>query len=329
MGKLPWFKMFSSSWLTDPRLSRCSSSTRGIWIDLICSMHEDGQVGVLKGTAEELSRVARCSPQEFILAMTEISTKGVGDISPCPPYVPHASLEFTVTNRRMSRENLKKVFERNKKKNQRVKSKKTDCPVNVPSMSPNMSPSMSPEFPGERLEVRGKRLDNNPPVTLTSDIPQGEVLVERMVNERSTNVEPEPLPEDLFIDEIPEEVFQLDPPPEKKKIGAPGFDKFWAAYPKKVSKGHAEKAWSRIRPTQKLVDEMLEAIAAAKKSKDWKKNNGEFIPNPATWLNGKRWQDEISLENSVAKPGDPRGKWWGNRVLKKDEKLIEEVNGGK
>lgn len=121
-----------------------------------------------------------------------------------------------------------------------------------------------------------------PPVTLTSDIPQGEVLVSQ-----------EPLPEDLFIDEIPEEVFQLDPPPEKKKIGAPGFDKFWEAYPKKVSKGHAEKTWGRIRPSQALVDEMLQAIAVAKESKAWKKNNGEFIPNPATWLNGKRWQDEF------------------------------------
>ena len=37
---------------------------------------------------------------------------------------------------------------------------------------------------------------------------------------------------------------------------------------------------------------MIVAIERQKKSNDWKKDNGQFIPLPYTWLNGERWEDE-------------------------------------
>lgn len=70
------------------------------------------------------------------------------------------------------------------------------------------------------------------------------------------------------------------------------FARFWAAYPKKRSKGQAEKAWTKLQPDEQLVETMLTAIERAKKSEEWRKENGRYIPYPATWLNGKRWEDE-------------------------------------
>lgn len=69
------------------------------------------------------------------------------------------------------------------------------------------------------------------------------------------------------------------------------FDIFWQAYPKKKSKGQAEKAWRKINPSEQLQDRILNAIEQAKTSVDWKKDNGQFIPYPATWLNAKGWED--------------------------------------
>lgn len=76
------------------------------------------------------------------------------------------------------------------------------------------------------------------------------------------------------------------------------FERFWSAYPKKRSKGQAEKAWKRIspKPTEQLVDNMIAAIEQAKKSDEWIKDCGQFIPYPATWLNAKGWEDEIKVE---------------------------------
>ena len=70
------------------------------------------------------------------------------------------------------------------------------------------------------------------------------------------------------------------------------FDRFWAAYPRKVGKGAAEKAWSKIQGVSSLLTRMLEAIEQAKRTPQWTKDAGQFIPHPATWLNQKRWEDE-------------------------------------
>lgn len=70
------------------------------------------------------------------------------------------------------------------------------------------------------------------------------------------------------------------------------FDKFWQSYPKKRSKGQAEKAWEKIKPDEQLLDRILKSLERAKTSVDWKKEKGRYIPYPATWLNAKGWEDE-------------------------------------
>ena len=72
------------------------------------------------------------------------------------------------------------------------------------------------------------------------------------------------------------------------------FDRFWAEYPKKVSKAAAKKAFEKLSPTEELVNAMLLAIAKQKNSEQWQKDGGQFIPYPATWLNGQRWEDELT-----------------------------------
>lgn len=71
------------------------------------------------------------------------------------------------------------------------------------------------------------------------------------------------------------------------------FAAFWKLYPKKQGKGAAEKAWKKIKPTAEMFDQIVAAVGAAISSEQWQRENGRFIPNPATWLNQKRWEDEI------------------------------------
>ena len=71
------------------------------------------------------------------------------------------------------------------------------------------------------------------------------------------------------------------------------FEQFWTNYPKKVGKDAARKAWEKRRPDQALVKTFLGAVAHQRQSPQWRKDGGQFIPNPATWLNQGRWQDEL------------------------------------
>ena len=78
--------------------------------------------------------------------------------------------------------------------------------------------------------------------------------------------------------------------------GKNGFDEFWKAYPKKTAKKNAVNAWEKIKPDEELLKTILSALEQQKKSAQWRRDKGQFIPYPATWLNGKRWEDESCAE---------------------------------
>lgn len=77
-----------------------------------------------------------------------------------------------------------------------------------------------------------------------------------------------------------------------KGINIYPFDEFWKAYPKKKAKEDARKAWQKLKPDESLAKIIIKAIEQAKETSDWKKDKGKYIPYPATYLNGKRWEDE-------------------------------------
>ena len=70
---------------------------------------------------------------------------------------------------------------------------------------------------------------------------------------------------------------------------AQNFARFWEAYPKKKGKADAEKAFKKVKVP---VEDLLQALEKQKKTSDWIRESGRFIPYPATWLNGKRWEDD-------------------------------------
>lgn len=79
------------------------------------------------------------------------------------------------------------------------------------------------------------------------------------------------------------------------------FDKFWQAYPKKVSKKQAQKSWKKINPSLELFEKILKALEMVKQTEQWKKDNGKYVPYPATWLNQERWTDEINMMQDTIK----------------------------
>lgn len=81
---------------------------------------------------------------------------------------------------------------------------------------------------------------------------------------------------------------------EAKKAEEERFDRFWTAYPRKTAKQDAMKAFARLNPDDALLDTILTALEKHKKSDQWTRDGGQYIPHPATWLIGKRWTDEMT-----------------------------------
>ena len=70
------------------------------------------------------------------------------------------------------------------------------------------------------------------------------------------------------------------------------FDRFWAAYPRHEAKQAALRAFEKLNPDENLLGTILDAVEVQKKSDQWTRDNGQFIPHPATWINQRRWEDE-------------------------------------
>jgi hypothetical protein len=79
------------------------------------------------------------------------------------------------------------------------------------------------------------------------------------------------------------------------------FDRFWAAYPRKIAKADARKAWMQTEKIRPDIETILKAILTGSRSEQWREGRGQFIPYPATWLRGERWEDvhEVSLPDVV------------------------------
>lgn len=70
------------------------------------------------------------------------------------------------------------------------------------------------------------------------------------------------------------------------------FLRFWAMYPRKVSRLDALKAWADLKPTEALVEHMIDALAWQCNQPGWTKDGGTWVPYPGSWLRGRRWEDE-------------------------------------
>lgn len=88
------------------------------------------------------------------------------------------------------------------------------------------------------------------------------------------------------------------PPPSvprsaRKQEAAALFDRFWAEYPRKDDKKNAQRAFLRIKPDEETLQGILAALRRQKNSRQWMDAGGRYIPLPATWINGERWNDQM------------------------------------
>lgn len=140
--------------------------------------------------------------------------------------------------------------------------------ANAMQMHSNCNANADADTRGQRLEAR-------------SHIPKAK----DQITEKHTSSAPENTGEGLFSND---------------------FRLIWSAYPKKVGKIAAWRAWKKTSKIRPPIEKVLFALEAWKKSEQWTKDGGQFIPNPATWLNQGRWDDVVQVvEKPIYNPDAP------------------------
>jgi len=121
------------------------------------------------------------------------------------------------------------------------------------------------------------------------------------------------------IDEITKTSFQKDVDPIDQKTkgntktntktnitvnNVDDFDSFWKFYPRKASKEAARKAWEKLRPDQHIMQMILDNVKERVEKGEWRKDNQSYILHASTYLNQKRWEDEV-LDQQTQTRTDP------------------------
>lgn len=114
--------------------------------------------------------------------------------------------------------------------------------------------------------------------------------VNRKANDDLTEVNGKPTLAKLA--EAEAEVDKRNPPTPRKRgeASAEGFAEFYGPYPRKQDRQSAERAWNKLKPDPDLRAKINAAVALQAKSEQWRRG---IIPLAATWLNGRRWEDEM------------------------------------
>lgn len=106
------------------------------------------------------------------------------------------------------------------------------------------------------------------------------------------------------------------------------FAVFWERYPRRIGKASAQKAFAKLIKKQKDVERFMKTTLSSlewwKRQNSWVKDNGRFIPYPATWLNGGHWEDITENKDGF----DANSAEFLNASSESDAELIRRMQGG-
>jgi hypothetical protein len=281
--KLPWMPFFVGDWLRDSAVGSCSLAAQGLWVRMLCLMWEAPTRGYLQHgngepfTTAQLARVAGITTKKCVNLLRELESAGVFSRS-----TDHDQ------NREQNGVQNGIAFSR---RMVRDECKRTLC------SEAGRRGGGNPTFKGGP-----KGQDKGGPKGQDKGGPKGQ---DKGGGKGRAKVTPKPSEVHKFRGSDSGGSTPYSPHTPLAGGGgvrsAGGFAEFWSAYPKHVKQAAAEKVWAKLRPDKKLRRQILDAIERWKESDQWTREGGRYVPEPAKWLRGRCWTDELP-EDDTADP---------------------------
>lgn len=106
-------------------------------------------------------------------------------------------------------------------------------------------------------------------------------------------------PEPSLNHQQPSSLVRSAPKSARAKNEHPLFAQFWTAYPRKAARAKALQAFAALNPSPGTLKAMVAAISAQGLAERCSGPDARFVPHPATWLNGRRWEDQPEAPSSA------------------------------
>lgn len=273
--KRPAFQFYPADWRKDVELRSCSIAARGLWIDMLCIAHECEPYGHLTVngkamTAAQIAGQVGLPALQCAKLLSELLDNGVA----------RKTASGVIYSKRMTddeadRERRAEIGREHGHKGAEHGSKGGIHGIKGGRPSTSETPGQNP----------GSQTTENPGSKPPQEPPQNPPPSSSSSSSSSNNT----------------------PNPRKRGRSTvhgfpPGFDPLWVEYPKKAAKDAAAKAFARLAPDDALLARMLAAVRQQKRSEQWTKDGGAFVPNFSTWINGRRWEDELPMGGAADEP---------------------------
>jgi hypothetical protein len=254
-----WFRMYNEA-RTDAKIKALSDAEHRIWFNLLCFAAEQETRGVIRGVTSRDTRdngVTRVTC-DYLLAV-EVADGDTEALDNAVEKLQKLRI-ITVTKDGIEFINFKK--------------RQYDKPSDVPEeTAKRKARQRSRRKPADIIDFPNQSRDVTPSHAIDTDTD----------TDTDTEEESPHTPQGA-------ESEHDDAKPDAQERR---FEQFWAAYPRKVGKDAAWRKWQQRKPDAALTRVILEAVERHKRSHDWLKDNGQFIPHPSTWLHQGREKDEL------------------------------------
>jgi len=304
--KRPSFQFYPADWRGNNKLRRCSGAARGAWMDILCTLHDSDEYGLVRWPLAELASVAGVS----LKLARELADKTVLKGSDTGPV-------FFAHTPRHAGKNLEPV-------------------TLVEGMGPIWFSSrmLTDEWRRRRSGGDTKFTADNQPSRPPDNTPSRSPS--RPLGDGSTTSSPSPSPkEDTSLRSVlPLEDAPVPASPKKRKAKPrqemPGFAEFYTEYPLKKAPADAAKAYAaaRSRATAEAILAGARRYAASRVGED-----PQFTKHPATWLNKDCWLDQELTPGQGGQNGSRNPKSSGNGTSHERHragwaKIIDDEGGG-
>jgi hypothetical protein len=278
MADMPFFRFFTNDWLSH---TRClGAEARGVLIDVVCLAASCERRGFLHTgdrawTPTDIAKRLTGDPAVNQRALAEILAEGVlSQVGGCYCYAPMVEdAHYTATKAEAGAKGGKEKHRRSKGLANDQQSSSKVLADGLANDVANTCPQKS-EVRSQSSEVRDQSADsdskqNHPAANAGGLLPGIDLTPTR--KRKATNQPAKPI--DLTIDDV-----------------SVNFARFYVAYPRKKKKMAAWEVWQRDG-LEKVADKILWAVAKLKASDDWTKDDGKWVPYPASFLNSREYLD--------------------------------------
>lgn len=248
--KRPSFQFYPADWRQNGNLRRCSDAARGVWVDILCVLHDSDEYGIIRWPLEDLARAAGVKLKYVEELVEKDVLKGADADFEGFIYIPrHAGQDGEpVTLIAKSQKNV--WFSSRFVRDEWIRKRRGGDTRFKPA---DDSPQPSPKSPPNRA-VGGSVGDGSSSSFSSS--------------------------------------FKKPPTPLRgQHLGEDDFENFWAQYPNKKGKANARKEFLKL--PREILPTILAGLEAYKKTDQWTKDDGKFIPFGSTFIHQKRWEDEV------------------------------------